>query len=79
MATAIKSTNAYSVKADDRDSQRKTTGYKSHQGTEPASRYGIRSEWEVPEDAFMILLLDAPEMNRISGVAKYRQEFTEIM
>ena len=48
-------------------------------GFEPASRYGIRSEWEVPDDAFMILVLNEPEMHGISGVAKYRAEFTEAM
>ena len=48
-------------------------------GFEPASRYGIRSEWEVPDDAFMILVLNEPDMNDISVVAKYRPEFTEAM
>jgi putative acetyltransferase len=48
-------------------------------GFEPASRHGIRSEWEVPDDVFMILVLDEPEMKSISGVAKYRPEFTEAM
>ena len=47
-------------------------------GFEPASLYGIRSEWEVPDDVFMILVLDEPEMKRISGVAKYRPEFTGV-
>ena len=46
-------------------------------GFEPASRYGIRSEWEVPDDAFMILILDQSEMQDISGVAIYRPEFAE--
>ena len=48
-------------------------------GFEPASRYGIRSEWEVPDEAFMILVLDEAEMNRILGVAKYRPEFMQAM
>jgi putative acetyltransferase len=48
-------------------------------GFEIASRHGIRSEWEVPDDVFMILLLNEPEMNTISGVAKYRPEFAEAM
>ena len=46
-------------------------------GFELASRYGIRSEWEVPDDAFMILVLDESEMQGISGVARYRPEFSE--
>ena len=48
-------------------------------GFEPASRHGIRSEWEVPDDVFMILVLNEPDFNSISGVAKYRPEFTEAM
>ena len=48
-------------------------------GFEPASLYNIRSEWEVPDEAFMVLVLNTPEMNRVSGVAKYRLEFTETM
>jgi putative acetyltransferase len=45
-------------------------------GFEPASRYGIRSEWEVPDEAFMILVLDESEMQGVSGVARYRLEFS---
>jgi putative acetyltransferase len=48
-------------------------------GFEPASLYGIRSEWEVPDEAFMILVLSEAEMKGISGVAKYRQEFDETL
>ena len=46
-------------------------------GFEPASRYGVRSEWEVPDDAFMILVLNESVMQGISGVARYRPEFAE--
>ena len=48
-------------------------------GFEPASRYGVRSEWEVPDDAFMILVLNESMMQGISGVARYRAEFAEVM
>lgn len=48
-------------------------------GFEPASLYGIRSEWEVPNEVFMILVLNEVEMKGISGVAKYRQEFDEAL
>jgi len=48
-------------------------------GFEPASRYGIGSEWEVPDEVFMILVLNEAEMKGISGVAKYRQEFDEAL
>ena len=46
-------------------------------GFEPASRYGVRSEWEVPDESFMILVLHEPVMQGISGVARYRPEFAE--
>ncbi len=46
-------------------------------GFEPGSRYGIKSEWEAPDNAFMILVLNAAEIQGISGVAKYRPEFLE--
>ena len=46
-------------------------------GFEPASRYCVRSEWEVPDDAFMILILNKSEMQGISGLARYRPEFAE--
>ena len=46
-------------------------------GFEPASRYGVRSEWEVPDEAFMILVLNESVMQGISGVARYRSEFAE--
>ena len=46
-------------------------------GFETASRYGVRSEWDVPDDAFMILILNKSEMQGISGLARYRPEFAE--
>ena len=45
-----------------------------------ASRYGVKSQWEgIPDHAFMILWLDKTMMNHVSGVAKYRDEFNEVM
>ncbi len=47
-------------------------------GFEPGSRYGIESQWEgVPDDAFMILWLDRSMANQVTGIAKYRAEFSE--
>jgi len=47
-------------------------------GFEPASRYRIKSQWEgVPDNAFIILWLDKTMMDKVSGVAKYRDEFNE--
>ena len=48
-------------------------------GFKPANTCGIRCELEVPEDAFMILVLSNSEMQDISGVARYRPEFIETM
>ena len=44
-------------------------------GFVPASRYRISCEWEVPDEAFMILVLDETKMAGVSGLARYRQEF----
>jgi len=49
-------------------------------GFEPASRFGIKSQWEgIPENVFMILWLDTSMMNQITGTAKYRSEFDEAL
>jgi putative acetyltransferase len=53
-------------------------GYYPRFGFEPAKRYGIRSEWAVSDDAFMVLVLDEKQRDGLSGVAKYRPEFTEV-
>jgi len=44
-------------------------------GFVPASRYGVRSEWEVPDEAFMLLVLDQSQPLAIPGVARYHPEF----
>jgi putative acetyltransferase len=47
-------------------------------GFERASRYGIHSQWsEVPDEAFMILILNKTAMVGASGIARYRREFDE--
>jgi putative acetyltransferase len=46
-------------------------------GFEPASRYGVRSEWEVPDEAFMILVIGEFEMQGGVPLARYRPEFAE--
>jgi putative acetyltransferase len=48
-------------------------------GFERASIYGIKSQWEVPDEAFMILILDTEVMSDVSGTASYREEFNEAM
>jgi putative acetyltransferase len=46
-------------------------------GFERAGLYGVRSEWEVPDEAFMILPLNPSALRGISGIAKYRPEFRQ--
>jgi putative acetyltransferase len=47
-------------------------------GFERASRYGIHSQWsEVPDEAFMILILNKTAMVGATGIARYRREFDE--
>jgi len=45
-------------------------------GFEPASTHGVTCEWEVPDNAFMLLILDEEKMRGVSGLAKYREEFS---
>jgi putative acetyltransferase len=48
-------------------------------GFELASGYGIRSDGEVPDEAFLAEVPDGPTMRGRSGIAKYRPKFTETM
>ena len=47
-------------------------------GFRPAREHGIKCEWDVPDDAFMVLILDQPKMQGVSGSAKYRDEFSTV-
>ena len=47
-------------------------------GFEMASKYGVTSQWEgIPDDAFMILIIDKSILPNLSGVARYRDEFND--
>jgi putative acetyltransferase len=49
-------------------------------GFEQASLHGICSQWDgVPDEAFMILILEKAAMKGVLGVARYRDEFDEAM
>ena len=48
-------------------------------GFEPTKLHGIRSEWEVPEEAFMIMVLNPFAMKDVEGVAKYHPEFAQAL
>jgi putative acetyltransferase len=45
-------------------------------GFTPAREHGIKCEWDVPNDVFMLLILDEAKMQRVSGLAIYRHEFS---
>ena len=47
-------------------------------GFKPARISGISCEWEVPDDVFMLLVLDQAKMLGVSGLAKYRHEFSSV-
>jgi putative acetyltransferase len=47
-------------------------------GFDRASRRGITCAWDVPDDVFMVLVLDEARMAAISGPAVYRSEFTTV-
>lgn len=47
-------------------------------GFRPASAHGLTCEWEVPDDAFMVLVLDQAKMADASGLATYRHEFSTV-
>ena len=47
-------------------------------GFGPASIHGIKCEWEVPDEVFMLLVLDQAKMGAVSGLAKYRHEFSTV-
>jgi putative acetyltransferase len=44
-------------------------------GFEPASRRGIRCKWDVPDEAFMVLVIDEAAMRDVAGLAHYRPEW----
>ena len=43
----------------------------------PASRYGLRCEYDVPEDVFMAFELRAGALQGIEGLVRYQPEFGE--
>jgi putative acetyltransferase len=44
----------------------------------PASRYGLRCEYDVPEDVFMALELRTGALQGIRGLVRYQPEFGEM-
>jgi len=44
-------------------------------GFQPASRFGIRWEHEVPDEAFMVLGLQSGALQGVKGIARYHPAF----
>ena len=47
-------------------------------GFRPASQFGVLCEWPVPDDVFMMMVLNESRMAGVTGLAKYRSEFSTI-
>lgn len=45
-------------------------------GFGPAAAHGLTCEWDVPDDAFMVRILDPEVRGRLEGLARYRAEFS---
>lgn len=52
--------------------------YYSRFGFVPASRFGIKSEYDVPDEVFMAMELTPRALSGCAGVAKYQPEFSEV-
>ena len=49
-------------------------------GFVPASQHGLSCQWDgVPDEAFMVLILDEKAITVVSGTARYRDEFDQAM
>ncbi len=54
--------------------------YYSRFGFQAASGCNIRTQWDgVPDEAFMILVMDHETMQNVSGVATFRDEFNDAL
>jgi putative acetyltransferase len=49
--------------------------YYTRFGFVPASRYGMRCEWDVPDESFMVHVLDGTATAAAAGLIRYRPEF----
>jgi putative acetyltransferase len=45
-------------------------------GFVPASKHELSCEWDVPDEVFMVLVTDRETMAGVSGLARYRAEFS---
>ena len=55
-------------------------GFYPRFGFVSASRYGLTCQWEgVPDEAFMVLILNESTLAGVTGIARYRDEFAAAM
>lgn len=47
-------------------------------GFRRASTLAVKCEWDVPDDVVMLLILDEAKMQGVSGLVKYRHEFSAL-
>ena len=47
-------------------------------GFKPSLPFGIKSEYDVPQEAFMALELKPGALNEISGVVRYHETFSQV-
>jgi putative acetyltransferase len=52
------------------------SGFYPRFGFTPAHTLGITSKWDVPGDAFMVLVMDVHKGGALHGLAEYRPEFS---
>jgi putative acetyltransferase len=53
-------------------------GYYPRFGFVPASRFGIKSEYDVADEVFMVMELREGALRGCAGVVKYQPEFNEV-
>jgi putative acetyltransferase len=53
-------------------------GYYPRFGFVPASRFGIKSEYDVADEVFMVMELQEGALRGCAGVVKYQPEFNEV-
>lgn len=49
--------------------------YYTRFGFVPASRHGLRCEWDVPDESFMVHVIDPAATTAAAGMIRYRPEF----
>ena len=53
-------------------------GYYPKFGFTPASRFGVTCEYEVPDNAFMLIELEEGILRGKSGMARYHRAFSSV-